>query len=245
MFRFMEKRDVFALLDRPFAEAYLDRYDPHRRGVMKSMQDLWLLGKLYEKKDKRIAEIGGAFCRALRLLDGNERWNIEKHQGVGRNTKDKKLYRPPGVKVVDLYLGDFGDQLPDGYFDYVYSISVIEHIPLANMKDFFADHARVLKPGGRGLHAIDFYLGDSEQKGTEEKIDVYLDAIESSGLTFVDNTPLARPVVFRTSYAAAPVFSLHELNSLAPHGKNMRTAKQGVSLLVCVENRGRNAQAPY
>lgn len=235
MFRFMEKSEVFAAADSQIGKVYLDRYDPHRRGAMKNLQDLWIVSELFGKKNKKIAEIGGAYCRVLRLLEGNERWNIEKHQGTGRLNFDKKPFKPSGIKLVNAYVGEYSKNIPDNYFDFLYSISVIEHIPQNKMNLFFQDHARMLKSGGRGLHAIDFYLGNSENAGTEEKIDVYLKAINESGLRPLRGISVNRPAVFSTSYATAPDFIINQLNSLAPQIANIRLKKQSVSLSIVVE----------
>ena len=46
---------------------------------------------------------------------------------------------------------------PDGYFDFVFSISALEHVPDDNqdyLRDIWDDIDRILKPGGYSLHCL-------------------------------------------------------------------------------------------
>ena len=61
----------------------------------------------------------------------------------------------PSIKYVFSRMGKFDKQLPEDYFDCIYSISTLEHIPLEYRLDVFKDMHRCLKPGGRQLHTID------------------------------------------------------------------------------------------
>jgi SAM-dependent methyltransferase len=52
-------------------------------------------------------------------------------------------------------MGFFSEKFPDAYFDCVFSVSTLEHIPPNLWVDVIKDMNRILKPGGRQLHAID------------------------------------------------------------------------------------------
>jgi ubiquinone/menaquinone biosynthesis C-methylase UbiE len=104
----------------------------------------------------RILEIGGGDSRILQYFkDEYQCWNLDKLEGVGNGPKtlaDKEY------KIVQDYIGNFNSDLPDNYFDLVFSISALEHVPLDDesvFKDILSDINRLLKPGGLSVHCID------------------------------------------------------------------------------------------
>ena len=62
-----------------------------------------------------------------------------------------------GYTFLPAYIGSFDKDLPDSYFDLVFSISVVEHINEADdvLQNIVKDIDRVLKPGGYNVHCID------------------------------------------------------------------------------------------
>lgn len=171
----------------------------------------------------------------LRTLDGNERWNLDMSSGEGRTDSGrKKILMPKEFTVIDAYLGDYSEQVPANYFDMVFSISVMEHIPPERIPDFFSDHYRTLKSGGIGLHAVDFYLGDSRLDNVEKRLDSYCDSIEDAGLQLISPTTLKRPLVFETEYASNPDLTMRHWNQLVPKLRSSRETLQSVSLALGV-----------
>jgi hypothetical protein len=61
----------------------------------------------------------------------------------------------PQVKYVFKVLGNDVLELPTSYFDRVYSVSVLEHIPRHELSAVLAHMALLLKPNGLMLHTID------------------------------------------------------------------------------------------
>lgn len=60
------------------------------------------------------------------------------------------------VKYIFERVGDEKKStLPTEYFDIIYSISVLEHIPIISLAGVFDHMITLLKPGGRMIHAID------------------------------------------------------------------------------------------
>ena len=59
--------------------------------------------------------------------------------------------------MLPAYIGSFDKDLPDAYFDLVFSISVVEHINEGDdvLQNILNDIDRVLKPGGYSVHCID------------------------------------------------------------------------------------------
>src|SRR3546814_20583165 len=112
------------------------------------------------------------------------------------------IRRPPRSTRTDtlfpdttLFRSEFCKDLPDDYFDVVFSISVLEHVPAAAIDGFWKDHARILKPGAVAYHAVDFYLGDKPNDENERRLNSYVSALESRGLEFLVKEAMERPAV--------------------------------------------------
>jgi|GEM_PF-306259 len=118
--------------------------------------------QMFPEGGARILEIGGGNSRILAHYgtDGQfECWNIDKFEGVGNGpafVPGKVRYH----KLVTAYMGDLSTELPEHYFDLVFSTSVLEHVPddPAVHKNIYDDIMRVLKPGGYSMHLLDFGL---------------------------------------------------------------------------------------
>ncbi|MEH6587178.1 MAG: class I SAM-dependent methyltransferase [Halioglobus sp.] len=233
MFEIISKDLYWGALDDPSVEQSLDRTS--RRNIcLKHIQDAWILSKLSNVVGSRILEVGGGFGRVLRTLDNNERWNLDKPAGQGRTASNNRVLMPKEYNVVHSFLGEFSDDVPSDNFDYVYSISVMEHIPISDLKSFFEDHYRILKTGGFGYHAIDFYLGNSELENVENRLDAYLQCISSAGLRFLDPPKIARPLTFRTEFATNPDLTMRYWNEIVPKLAGGRARLQSVSLAMAL-----------
>jgi FkbM family methyltransferase len=106
-------------------------------------------------KSSRILEVGGGDSRVLKALKNDyECWNVDKLEGVGNGLKEVVV---DGYRMVRAYLGDFSEELADGYFDLVFSISALEHVAEneENFKNICSDMDRVMKPGAFSLHCLD------------------------------------------------------------------------------------------
>ena len=135
-------------------------------------------------------------------------------------------------------MGEFDNRIPDEYFDYVFSISVIEHIPVAKLSGLFRDCARVLNKTGLLLHAIDVYLFDESDwdlpyaRNSRLRIDEYLKVNELTGigLRFREPPVMDKNVSFSCSYATNPDSAMHLWNRVVPRLKDIRANAQVVSL---------------
>ena len=103
-----------------------------------------------------ILDVGGGYSRILKALQNDyECWNVDKMEGMGNG--------PVGVgstpyRLVRDYLGNFNPELPDDYFDLVFSISSLEHTPEKSpelYRNICDDLDRVLKSGGYSFHCLD------------------------------------------------------------------------------------------
>lgn len=103
----------------------------------------------------RILEVGGGNSRILEHLKNKyECWNVDKFEGIGSGPKEAKK---AGYRIVLDYMGNCNPTLQDDYFDFVFSISALEHTPEdpALHARILMDINRVLKPGGFSLHLFD------------------------------------------------------------------------------------------
>lgn len=132
---------------------------------LKRYQDLVVFSFILEHvpPGSRLLEIGGGNSRILSKLSSRyECWNIDKFEGLGNGPTD--LLRMP-YKVVRDYMGMFNKELPNNYFDFVFSISALEHVPTTNTAFFhniIQDIDRVLAPGGVSAHCLDVVFKDGK-----------------------------------------------------------------------------------
>lgn len=106
----------------------------------------------------RILEVGGGDSRVLKFFSSDyECWNADKCEGLGNGPVQ---FSSPHYRIVYDYVGSFNTELPARYFDFVFSISALEHTPedQAVRVNVLADLSRVLKPGGQSLHCFDAIL---------------------------------------------------------------------------------------
>lgn len=130
-------------------------------------------------KPKRVLEVGhGAGTYIYQLYKDNieiEFWGLDdevKDSSVSvEDLKNVRLWNPH-VKFVSGLLGSYSKELPDNYFDLVYSVSVIEHIPHEFLNSVFEDTYRILRPGGIVSHSYDIYYGQD----TKAVFDAYENA---------------------------------------------------------------------
>jgi glycosyltransferase involved in cell wall biosynthesis/ADP-heptose:LPS heptosyltransferase/tetratricopeptide (TPR) repeat protein/ubiquinone/menaquinone biosynthesis C-methylase UbiE len=154
------KKSHFALFKGYETELYGRAVDPDDCDL-KDYQDLLVLSFIRENipSGSRILDIGGGDSRILKhLKDEYECWNLDKLEGLGNGPVG---VNSTGYRLVRDYIGNFNKELPDGYFDFVFSISALEHVPddnqdyLRNIRD---DIERILKPGGYSLHCFDIVI---------------------------------------------------------------------------------------
>jgi SAM-dependent methyltransferase len=68
--------------------------------------------------------------------------------------------------LIDGMIGQFLPALPSESFDAIFSVSVLEHVPVARISDVCKDMYRLLKLGGYLIHSIDLTPGNYESIGT-------------------------------------------------------------------------------
>jgi len=106
----------------------------------------------------RILEVGGGDSRILKQFTNDyECWNADKCEGLGNGPV---RFASPHYRIVYDYVGSFNPELPDAHFDFVFSISALEHTPEDQQTrvNVLSDINRVLKPGCPSFHCFDAIL---------------------------------------------------------------------------------------
>lgn len=203
-------------------------FQPLHLYELKDVQDAFIISMLGNEKGKRILEVGGGIPRILhRLSENNETWLVDGYEGMSRGST--KVPRLPGIILIRGYMGEFIQQIPTSYFDYLFSVSVLEHVPLEKLESFFADCARVLKPAGRMFHAIDTYLFDPDRgelnQPFRERLHAYLQFADRPdlGIRLVEEgAKIDEHLRFSCAYATQPDNVLHEWHLNRPQEKRLR-----------------------
>lgn len=199
---------------------------------IKAAQDAWVLSRLAGSKGLRIAEIGGGDSRVLaKLKADNDCWNIDRLEGKHGGPARETIVMHQGVKYVDAYLGDFSSDLPSSYFDVVFSISVIEHVPDERYQSFFRDMSRIMKPGTKTYHAIDFYVGDVPRRPVDDKLNsLRVSSCNETGLYFDEVPDYPTPLTFNCSQVSNSDMAMALWNKMAPNLRDVRETCQAISL---------------
>ena len=202
---------------------------------LKGAQDAFILSLLRGKSGLKILEMGGGDSRLLRVLCAdNECWNIDKFDGGDGGPKGEvKIDR---VQNVIGHMGGASSMLPDRYFDYVVSVSVMEHVPKNKLYDVFRDCWRVLEAGGTMAHAIDVYLLDPDQQShphqaaVNDRLRAYQQLAEEAGFELVEAAVPFESPSYRCSYVSHPDALMFNWNRRAPGLKPLREIAQAASL---------------
>ncbi|OCR01907.1 hypothetical protein BCD67_05330 [Oscillatoriales cyanobacterium USR001] len=136
-----------------------EKYDPIFD--LKFYQDLLVYNFIIDnfQPGAKLLEVGGGNSRVIKALKHDyECWNVDKIDGV--RTGPTKVDEIDGYYLVRSYIGDFCSELPDEYFDCVFSISALEHTPEDEdtFKKVLEDIDRVLAPDGISLHCFDVHI---------------------------------------------------------------------------------------
>jgi ubiquinone/menaquinone biosynthesis C-methylase UbiE len=139
----------------PLATAVGDLKDCQRPWVLKAM-----ISQLH--RPSRLIEVGAGEPVIADLLQklGHEVWIVDPYDGSGHGPTAFEQYteRYPNLHFARTVFSDELSGFEENSFDCVYSISVLEHIPIPALAGVFRGLQRFLKEDGLSLHAIDHVL---------------------------------------------------------------------------------------
>ena len=169
--------DHYALLRR-YEEEFPDAAAPLKlRGMLKDLQNLIALDQILTRLPEggRMLEIGGGSCLMMRSLilgrpEKYDCWNLDPLDGSGNGPRSLAHARENetpmralnGITIVEERIGAFSPALDDASFDFIFSVSVMEHIPIRDWPKCFDDMHRLLKFGGFVCHAVDLHPLDRQ-----------------------------------------------------------------------------------
>lgn len=132
--------------------------------ILKPLGYAFIMNLIETYKPRTVLEVGhGSGTYLFQLFKDNkdvELWGLDAEvKDSSVSVEDLKNVREwnPHVKFVEGLLGTNVKELPDNYFDLVYSVSVIEHIPHEYLPSVFEETYRILSPGGIISHTYDVY----------------------------------------------------------------------------------------
>ncbi len=152
--------------------------------TLKKYQDLLVLKFIYDHvpPSSRILDVGGGVSRILLHLTATyDCWNIDKMEGMGNGPVAIKNNK---FRLVKDYMGNFNPELPGEYFDFVFSISALEHTPedQQTFDDIIKDIDRVLKPNSYSLHLFDVLLKGDRKMWTNKFVHRIFDTLDTVNL---------------------------------------------------------------
>lgn len=197
---------------------------------MKIAQDVVVLDRIKDSQNKVIGEIGGGLSRLIPILsERNACFNIDRFEGVGNGPRNATLYSDKNR--INCMIGEFSELLKPDYFDILFSISVVEHVSDSSLEAFFDDCARILKPGGIMIHAIDMYLSDQVLVQSKRRLDLYSNIlVNHTQLEAIDDIYSGDPT-FTCDLASNSDEAMYMWNKISPELRELRNISQSVSLL--------------
>lgn len=232
MFDFIRKPVLWRALN----DGLIDRIGRHKEFHLKTVQDLAVFSYLQDMQGLVIAEIGGGDSRILRALSRlNSCYNIEKFEGADGGPRDEIVLE--NVQNLHAFVGERSGVIPAEFFDVVFSVSVVEHVPDNRLDDFLAEGVDLLKPGGLWLHAIDLYLEDEPSEYWRKRYARYRAWVDHPRLTPLGPV-LDEPLRFRNDIASNPDHVMHSWARIVPQLDGLRQVAQSVSLLMALRKSG-------
>lgn len=166
--QFATVEQLFDYKEQKFSLPPFPGYSDDQWGI-KAHNRPWIEATGAFKKGERIAEVGGAYSLLPEYLSdryGTESTIIDDFGGYSNETDmwqrwgnpDEWIAAHPKVNYIKHPVGFFRKEIPDNYFDCIFSVSTLEHIPKKLWPAVFKDMLRITKPGGRQIHTIDIPL---------------------------------------------------------------------------------------
>jgi len=131
---------------------------------LKDVQRPWMIKALLASVPigSKLCEIGAGepFVADFLSRCGYEITVVDPYDGRGRGPTEFGAFSVnyPNIRFVRANFGSETPSLADRYFDAIYSISVLEHVPRGNIVSLCQGIKRYCKIGGTSIHAIDHVL---------------------------------------------------------------------------------------
>ena len=133
-------------------------------GDLKNVQRPWAVKALLRSvpPPARLLEVGGGEPIVSGFLSelGYDTTLVDPYDGFGNGPTEYERYVElfPNVRIVRGYFEPQMQAFPPASFDAIFSISVLEHLPIEAAANCFRAIGEVLSPGGASIHCFDFVL---------------------------------------------------------------------------------------
>jgi hypothetical protein len=131
-------------------------------GDLKDLQRPWVFKAILSRigaRGGRLLEIGAGEPLVADLLrrSGHEVWVVDPYDGSGTGPTDFERFRRSyrDIRFIRDYFTESVPGLEPAYFDCIYSISALEHIPARELLRAVLGMQRFLKQDGLSIHAVD------------------------------------------------------------------------------------------
>lgn len=150
---------------------------------LKDVQRPWMLKAIVSSvpAGSSICEIGAGEPFVANILQhlGYKVTVVDPYNGSGQGPTEFESY-VAAYPNIQFFRETFRQQMPqftDGCFDAIYSISVLEHLPLPEVPGLCRGIRRYTKPGGLSIHAVDHVLRGAGDAHHLRQLLVYADGL--------------------------------------------------------------------
>lgn len=177
MFRFARCHDLISLKIK-----YKDRWSQESDMALIKMKDKYF--KYFDFFQWNVKEMGTLFCtdqilnnNCQKLLEvgpgynlyfdrnyskTHEYWVIDRSDYYPEKIFNKALKKRKRAIYIEGLMRDYLSELKNDFFDIVFSVSVLEHVPEDKLINCYKDMYRVLRTGGIIAHSIDVNFSKTE-----------------------------------------------------------------------------------
>ncbi|NBV71227.1 MAG: methyltransferase domain-containing protein [Burkholderiaceae bacterium] len=146
---------------------------------LKDVQRPWMLKAILStiQIGANLCEIGAGepLVAAMLAKIGYRVTIVDPYDGSGNGPKAVNIFRTayPNIRIIDKQFSTNLLELTPGELDAVYSISVLEHLDVAALKNVIDGSKKFLRKGGRHIHAIDFVAAGAGTEHHRQMLDIF------------------------------------------------------------------------
>ena len=149
-------------------------------GDLKNVQRPWVIKAILANVPLggKLLEIGGGEPLAAKILTqlGYGVTIVDPYDGTANGPTEYAYYKAKykNIKLIRKYFKNDVEQLKNKKFDCIYSISVLEHVPDAEIESLFDTCKKYITKNGHFIHAIDHVFMGNGQQAHEDKLRLML-----------------------------------------------------------------------
>lgn len=181
-----------------------------------------------ESENLTVGEIGANHSRVLPALSelSDKLYAIDVYdRSIGGGYTHKPISNK--YDIIECLVGESSDIIEDGTFDILFSVSVVENVPMAIWDKFWIDQLRILKEDGICIHLVDFYCDMAGPlPGIVDKI---YESLSRYDKTFVYNK---RDWAFNSAWCSNDDLTMYQWCKSAPSLSSIRRTHQSCAMVL-------------